>query len=151
MATIYASASATARAPSARSPVALITGLAALGIGFAMLLGAAVQPNSESHSVMVRAEAANRPATGQDAVGQDTARANEDWRLLRASRAIAFAGRRGVPITMHDPFEAEQVGPVRPDADSHMRTAAPSGCLESELARGARAESAQLATIPLRE
>jgi hypothetical protein len=146
MATIYASAPATALAPSTRSPVALVTGLAALGIGFAILLGGAVWPNSAPHPLVVTTEAVIRSAAVPDAVGQDAAWATGGSRLPSTS---ASTDRHAIANTTHHHRNAEQMASVRSGLDILGGSPRTSSCLTTDLERSTRAESAHPASIPL--
>ena len=149
MTAIDASAPVTALDPNSRYPVMLVVGLVAFIFGFTVLVAGAVLPDLTSHPVTVLATAANQAATAPIAVRQDIARVPENPHLLPASRDSGSTARRTGPIMTQDHRNAEQIAPVRSGHDIRGRSPRPSPCLETDLERGTRAESAHLATIPL--
>jgi hypothetical protein len=150
MTAIRASTPATALDPYSRSPVAFVLGLVAFISGFTVIVAGAVLPDLTSHPVAVLATAANQAAAAPIAVRQDVARVPEDPHLLPASSDPSSTTRRSGLITTQDHRNAEQIAPVRPGPDIRGQSPRLSPCLKSNLERGTRAESAHLATIPLR-
>jgi hypothetical protein len=148
MAAIDASAPATALDSSSRSLVALV-GLTALASGVSMLLVGVMLPALHSHPVAIIAAEANQAAAAPLAVRQDVAQVPEDSPLIASRDPFSVAHRAG-PITTHDHRNAEQSASVRPGLDLRGGSPRPSPCLKTDLERGTRAESAPLATIPLK-
>jgi hypothetical protein len=149
MTAIHASAPTTALDRSRRSPAMLVVGLVACVCGFAVLVASAVLPGLTPHPGAIPAAAANQPAAAPTAVRHDAARIIDDPRRLPATSDPAPTTRRAGPITTHDHYNAELIASERPGLDTRGGSPRPSLCLEVDLGRGTRAESAHLATLPL--
>lgn len=128
MATILTPAPAAPPALSSDLGVSLVGALAALVIGVAALLGAAVLPAVPSHPIMGPAQAASRTTAAQGDAGHDGAgMPRSPGHLLPTVDRRAADHRAPASTTAH-----------RTGVDP-----------ETALARGTRAESAQLATTLL--
>jgi len=113
---------------SSRSSARLVAGLATFVIGVAALLGSALQPDVESLPVVAPAEAAIQTAAAPSAAGHDADQLPQPpGRLIAAFDRPRADRRLPVPTT-----------PVQSGTEP-----------ETALARGTRAESAHLATIPV--
>jgi hypothetical protein len=132
-----------------RSLAAFVLGLVAFISGFTMLFIGAVPPDLQSHPVAVLAAAANRVDPAPVFSPLDAARAAGGPRLLTASNEPRSAVRGGGATMTHDDLAAGQISAVHPDPDIRAGSPRPSPCLKTDLELGTRAESAQLATIPL--
>jgi hypothetical protein len=128
MATILTPAPAAPPALSSDLGVSLVGALAALVIGVAALLGAAVLPAVPSHPIMGPAQAASRTTAEQDDAGHDVA---------------GMPQSPGHLFPRVDRLAADHRAPASTTA--HRTGVDP----ETALARGTRAESAQLATTVL--
>jgi hypothetical protein len=128
MAAILTPALANLFDPSGRGSLRLVAGLAALLIGARALAGSAVQPQARFPPAVVPVETANQTAGVRRAVGHDGARPTQPPAHNGSAGERALADRRAAPTTRDRP----------------------GGDLETALARGTRAESAHVATFPLR-
>ena len=147
MTAIRASAPATALDPNSCYPVMFVVGLMAFISGFTVLVAGAVLPDLTTHPAAVLTTAANQAAAAPIAVRHDVARVTEDPHLPTASSDPGFTARRAGPITTQDHRKAEQSVPALPGPVIQGRSHRSSACLESEITRGTRSESAHLTTL----
>jgi hypothetical protein len=133
-----------------RSTAAFVLGLVAFISGFAMLFIGAVLPDLQSHPVAVLAAAANRVDPAPVFNPQVVARAAGGPRLLAASSEPRSAVRSGEATMTYDDLAAGQIFAVHPDPDIRAGSPRLSPCVKIDDERGTRAESAHLATIPLK-
>ena len=102
------------------------------------------------HAVEVPGAATKQTSAASLAVRHPATRAIGQPQLLISADALHGAGDTSGSITMHHHRKAGPMALVRPGIDIRGGSPRPSPCLKTDLEQGTRAESAQLATIPLR-
>jgi hypothetical protein len=139
----HASAVPPALGPTSRSLVALVGGLAVLLSSVNVLLGGTLPVDNPGLAM-------NRVAAASVAPSQDAAQDTGNPRFLfTAVDSIAVAHGGGSTLT-HDHLGVAPSARFSTNADSRRQTNQTAAGLATELARGARAESAHLATVGIR-